>query len=76
MYDKCPNCGSKQLQEGIIRASNAELYIYSKKKRKEWNDKVPLNSHLGASSTITAKYCTECGFILAAFVDEPNHLND
>lgn len=67
----CPNCNSQNIHKGIIRAVHAPLHMFPEE---SFNKNVPLNSHLGNSSKITSYYCQDCGYILGAFVDEPNKL--
>ncbi|WP_442602841.1 acetyltransferase [Paenibacillus sp. KN14-4R] len=59
---ECPQCEGKDIKKGVIRASNALVHMF------------PLNNLRSKSSSISADYCNDCGYVLSLFVDEPKNL--
>lgn len=57
----CSNCKSKDIQKGVMGASFGQVQMFPENKR-------------GKSSSISANYCNECGYVLSLFVDNSKNV--
>lgn len=63
MEDKeCPKCNSAQIEKGMIRSGNAVVQMFS------------YNNPRSQSSPISSYYCSNCGYVLGLYVENPNSL--
>ncbi|WP_417168757.1 acetyltransferase [Terrihalobacillus insolitus] len=60
----CPKCQSEQIEEGIIRAGNGVVHMF------------PANNLRSLSSPIISKYCSNCGYVLGLYVEDPKILKN
>ncbi|CAM5714403.1 hypothetical protein SAFG77S_10097 [Streptomyces afghaniensis] len=58
----CPKCNSEEIKKGGMAATVGQVHMYPEKNLRK------------NSSTISAKYCGHCGYIVALYVDNPENL--
>ena len=58
----CVNCNSEEIRKGVLGATVGEVYLY------------PENNLRKKPSSISVKYCHDCGCILSFNVDNPKNL--
>ncbi|GAA0493884.1 hypothetical protein GCM10008986_20470 [Salinibacillus aidingensis] len=60
---KCPKCNNSQIEKGVIRAGNgAVVHMF------------PYNNLRSQSSPISSYYCSNCGYVLGLYVENPENL--
>jgi len=57
----CPKCQNEGIKKGALGASFGQVQMLPENKR-------------GPSSSVSANYCSECGYILALYVDHPKNI--
>ncbi len=59
---ECPKCNNRQIEKGIIRSGNAVVHMFS------------YNNLRSLSSPISSHYCSNCGYVLGLYVENPKNL--
>ena len=59
---ECPKCNNSQIEKGIIRSGNAVVHMFSH------------NNLRNQSSPISSFYCSNCGYVLGLYVENPKNL--
>ncbi|UTI44170.1 acetyltransferase [Niallia sp. RD1] len=60
----CPKWDSNQITKGIIRSANTVVHMFSN------------NNPRSHSSPISFYYCSNCGYVLGLFVENPHILEE
>lgn len=61
---ECPKCNDNQIEKGIIRAGNgAVVHMFS------------YNNPRSKSSPISSDYCSNCGYVLGLYVENPTNID-
>ncbi|KAB7673194.1 PF20097 family protein [Bacillus sp. B1-b2] len=60
--DRCPKCSNSEIKKGIIHAGNGVVHMF------------PYDNPKSRSSPLTSYYCSECGYVLAIYVENPKNL--
>ena len=58
----CPKCNNSQIEKGMIRSGNAVVHMF------------PHNNLRSQSSSIASYYCSDCGYVLGLYVENPEKL--
>lgn len=58
----CPECNNDQIKKGTIRSGNAVVHMF------------PHNDLRSQSSPIASHYCSNCGYVLGLYVENPENL--
>lgn len=58
----CPKCNNDEIEKGIIQSGNAVVHIFS------------YNNPRSQSSPIFSYYCSNCGYVLGLYVENPKIL--
>lgn len=60
---ECPKCNKNQIEKGIIRAgSGSVVHMF------------PHNQTRSQSSPLSSYYCSNCGYVLGLYVENPKNL--
>ena len=55
--DTCPQCGCQTIRKGVMFSAATKVLMY------------PADNLKGKGLPISARYCKDCGYILAHYVD-------
>ncbi len=62
MEDKqCPKCNNSQIEKGMIGSGNAVVQMFS------------YHNPRSLSSPISSYYCSNCGYVLGLYVENPKN---
>ncbi|KGR84522.1 acetyltransferase [Lysinibacillus odysseyi 34hs-1 = NBRC 100172] len=59
---ECPKCHNSQIEKGMIRSGNAVVQMFS------------YNNARSLSSPISSYYCSNCGYVLGLYVENPGNI--
>lgn len=59
---ECPKCNNSEIEKREIRAGNGVVHMF------------PYNNLRSLSSPISSYYCSNCGYVLGLFVENPKNL--
>lgn len=59
---ECPKCHNSQIEKGIIRSGNAVVQMFSS------------HNPRSLSSPISSYYCSNCGYVLSLYVENPGNI--